>query len=88
VGTLTMLALFELRRQPFGQKWVWAVLLTLIVVKMAAEFGLRGTAFFVSFPADFHNVPLSHLMGAFSATGIFALSTLRTTKQMRSNADI
>jgi rhomboid family GlyGly-CTERM serine protease len=77
VGTLAMLALYELRQQPPGQKWVWGVLLTLIVVKMAAEYGLRGTAFFVSFPTDFHNVPLSHLMGAICAVGIFAFSALR-----------
>jgi rhomboid family GlyGly-CTERM serine protease len=76
VGTLTLLALFELLEPPRAQKWLWGLILILIFAKIAAEFGLPGTAIFVSFPKDFHNVPLSHLGGAVCAAIVFAFSAL------------
>jgi hypothetical protein len=84
VGTLTLLTLFELRRSRPGERWPWGVILVLLIAKLAAEFGLPGTAFFVHFSPGFQNVPLSHLGGAVFAAAVFVLSAIQRTGPTRS----
>lgn len=76
VGALTLLALSQMRRDSGEPRWIWAIVLLLVLGKIVFEWMRAGNApIFAGLPIGIRNVPLAHLAGFIFAFGVFLASS-------------